>query len=146
MRSGECGAIVWLYGWARSGLGVSANQRVSIVRTGGVPGRRREGGVMASGFQRSKIAGVFEAMDRDRRGALVEGDFVALAERWTTLRGLTPGSEQYARLRAVMLGWWSSLASASRDGARATLDDVMAVVDQLPGMLDAVNATADAMF
>ena len=101
---------------------------------------------MASGFQRSKIAGVFEAMDRDRRGALVEGDFVALAERWTTLRGLTPDSEQYARLRAIMLGWWSSLASASRDGARVALDDVMAVVDQLPGMLDAVSATADAMF
>lgn len=101
---------------------------------------------MASEFQRSKIAGVFEAMDRERRGFLIEDDFVALAARWTTLRGLTPDSAQYPRLQAIMLGWWASLASASADGARATLDDVLAVVDQLSAMLDAVHATADAMF
>jgi hypothetical protein len=101
---------------------------------------------MASDFQRSKVAGVFQAMDRERRGSLAEDDFVALAARWTTLRGLTPDSEQYARLQAIMLGWWTALASASEDGARATLDDVMAVVDHLPAMLDAVSATADAMF
>jgi EF hand domain-containing protein len=101
---------------------------------------------MASDFQRRKIAGVFEAMDLERRGFLLEGDFAALAERWTTLRGLAPDSAQYARLRAIMLGWWASLASASGDGVRATLDDVLAVVDQLPAMLGAVHATADAMF
>jgi hypothetical protein len=101
---------------------------------------------MASDFQRRKIVGVFDAMDREDRGFLVEDDFVALAQRWTTLRGLTPESEQYPRLQAIMLEWWASLASASEDGRRATLDDVMAVVDQLPAMLDAVSATADAMF
>jgi hypothetical protein len=45
-----------------------------------------------------------------------------------------------------MLGWWSALSAASPDGVRARLDDVMAVVDLLPGMTDAVVATADAMF
>lgn len=101
---------------------------------------------MASVFQRRKVAGVFDAMDRELRGFLVEGDFVALAARWTTLRGLAPDSEQYARLQAIMLGWWTSLASAAADSERVELDDVMRVVEQLPGMLDAVAATADAMF
>jgi hypothetical protein len=101
---------------------------------------------MASEFQRRKVAGVFDAMDVDGRGFLTEQDFAALAARWTTLRGLTPGSDPYTRLRAVMLGWWASLSSAAVDGDRATLDDVMVVVDQLPTMTDAVTATAEAMF
>jgi len=73
---------------------------------------------MASEFQRCKIASVFDAMDADGRGYLREADFVALADRWTTQRGLRPGSEQYARLRAIMLGWWASLSSAAADAAR----------------------------
>ncbi|HET6503399.1 MAG TPA: EF-hand domain-containing protein [Amycolatopsis sp.] len=101
---------------------------------------------MASDFQRRKVAGVFDAMDEHGRGFLTEHDFAALAARWTTLRGLAPGSDQYARLRALMLGWWASLSSAAEDRERATLDDVMVVVDQLSTMTDAMTATADAMF
>ena len=101
---------------------------------------------MASDFQRRKIASVFDAMDRDARGFLVEGDFEALAARWTSLRGLTPGSDQYTLLQTIMLGWWTALSSAAEGGERVTIDDVLAVVDQLPNMADAVNATADAMF
>ncbi|GHF47367.1 Ca2+-binding EF-hand superfamily protein [Amycolatopsis bartoniae] len=101
---------------------------------------------MASEFQRRKITGVFDAMDSEDRGFLVERDFEALAARWTALRGVAPGSEQYVRLRTIMLGWWDSLSSAARDRDRVTLDDVLAVVDQLPAMTDAVTATADSMF
>jgi len=105
---------------------------------------------MASDFQRRKIVGVFEAMDGDGRGYLVAGDFEALAARWTTLRGLAPDSDEDARLRAIMLGWWAALSSAAvavdGDGERVELDDVLAVVDQLPAMTEAVTATADAMF
>jgi Ca2+-binding EF-hand superfamily protein len=101
---------------------------------------------MASDFQRRKIAGVFDAMDEDGRGFLVEDDFEALAARWTTLRGLAPGSSPSTRLRAIMLGWWASLSSASENGVRVGLEDVMTVVDVLPSMADAVTATADAMF
>ncbi|GAA5160766.1 EF-hand domain-containing protein [Amycolatopsis dongchuanensis] len=101
---------------------------------------------MASEFQRHKIAGVFEAMDSEDRGFLVEGDFEALAARWTTLRGVAPGSGQYARLRSIMLGWWESLSSTARDRERIRLDDVLEVVDRLPAMTDAVTATADSMF
>lgn len=101
---------------------------------------------MASEFQRRKVVGVFDAMDGDGRGFLIERDFEALAARWTTLRGLAPGSEEYTRLRAIMLGWWASLSSAAEDGDRVTLDDVLTVVDQLPTMTDAVTGTADAMF
>jgi hypothetical protein len=49
-------------------------------------------GLMASEFQRRKVAGVFHAMDKDHRGHLVEADFEALAARWTTLRGAEPGT------------------------------------------------------
>jgi hypothetical protein len=101
---------------------------------------------MASEFQRRKILRVFDAMDADGRGFLIECDFVALAARWTTLRGLSPDAAQYGRLSAVMFGWWQSLSSAARDPRRVFLDDVMTVVDLLPGMADAVIATADAMF
>ena len=101
---------------------------------------------MASEFQRKKVAAVLSAMDRDGRGHLVEDDFVALADRWTVLRGADPGSEEWERLRSVMTGWWSSLSAAARDPEHVHLDDVMAVVDVLPEMTEAVTATADAMF
>jgi hypothetical protein len=101
---------------------------------------------MASEFQRRKILSVFEAMDADGRGFLTEDDFAALAARWTTLRGLTPESEQFGQLDAIMTGWWHSLSAAARDPRRVYLDDVLTVVDLLPGMADAVTATADAMF
>ncbi|HTJ72098.1 MAG TPA: EF-hand domain-containing protein [Actinospica sp.] len=101
---------------------------------------------MASTFQRQKVVGVFDAMDPQQRGYLVRDDFADLAARWTTLRGLEPDSEQYAQLREIMLGWWASLSSAALDPERVVLDDVMAVVDLLPHMADAVTATADAMF
>ena len=101
---------------------------------------------MASEFQRRKILGVFDAMDAEGRGFLIERDFAALAGRWAALRGLPPGSERSARLTAIMTGWWQSLSSAARDPLRVFLDDVLTVVDLLPGMADAVSATADAMF
>ncbi|GAA1662993.1 EF-hand domain-containing protein [Fodinicola feengrottensis] len=101
---------------------------------------------MASDFQRGKVAGVFAAMDEDSRGFLIERDFASLAQRWTTLRGLEPGTDQYERLREIMLGWWASLRTAAGGRDRVTLDDVMALVDQLPTMVDAVTGTADAMF
>lgn len=101
---------------------------------------------MASDFQRNKISGVFHAMDTQGHGYLVEHDFEALARRWTDLRGLAPTSGQAERLRAIMLGWWASLSAAAQDPEIVRLDDVMAVVDMLPAMTDAVTATADAMF
>lgn len=103
---------------------------------------------MASEFQRRKVAGVFRAMDVDGDGLLTEADFRALAARWTAIRGLVPGSEGHQRLNAIMLGWWTTLRSAAdqdRD-ENVTLDEVLQVVDQLPGMPEAVAGTAVAMF
>jgi Ca2+-binding EF-hand superfamily protein len=103
-------------------------------------------GCMASEFQRRKVAGVFTAMDKDRRGHLVQADFEALAARWTAVRGRPPGSFDHERLRGIMVGWWSSLSAAAADPERVGMEDVLAVVDVLPSMAEAVHATADAMF
>jgi Ca2+-binding EF-hand superfamily protein len=101
---------------------------------------------MASEFQRRKITGVFRAMDVDGDGFLQQRDFEALRDRWTALRGVSPGSPGYERLAGVMMGWWGTLRAASERGERVTLDEVMQLVDRLPGMPDAVAATATAMF
>ena len=64
------------------------------------------------------------------------------------LRGLEPGSAEYESLAGIMLGWWAALRAASdvnRDD-KVSLDEVLLVVDQLPTMLDSVEATANAMF
>ena len=103
---------------------------------------------MASAFQRRKIAGVFGAMDVNGDGLLEEADFEALTARWMKVRDWLPGSEGYERIRGVMMGWWETLREAAdqdRDD-RVTLDDVMAVIDQLHGMTEAVEATARSMF
>lgn len=99
---------------------------------------------MASEFQRRKIAGVFHAMDADGDGCLKEADFTALTARWIRIRG----AGDHTRLSTIMMGWWTTLLAASdldRDD-RVTLDEVMALVDRLGGMSDAVAGTAEAMF
>lgn len=101
---------------------------------------------MASRLQRGKVTAVFRAMDADGDGYLTEADFRAIAERWTRLRGAAPGDRE--RVAALMLGWWHALSTAyDADGDdRVTVEEVLAVVDHLPEMLDSVAATASAMF
>jgi Ca2+-binding EF-hand superfamily protein len=103
---------------------------------------------MASEFQQAKIAGVFRAMDVDGDGYLTRQDFTALADRWTALRGLPPGSSGYQRLGEIMMGWWATLLAAAdpAGGELITLADVLTVVDRLGDMPDAVADTANAMF
>jgi Ca2+-binding EF-hand superfamily protein len=99
---------------------------------------------MASEFQRTKITGVFEAMDADGDGFLRESDFAALTARWAAIRG----GDDHARLTALMMGWWEALLATSdldRD-EKITLDEVMLLVDRLGGMPGAVVGTAEAMF
>ncbi|MBP2478349.1 Ca2+-binding EF-hand superfamily protein [Crossiella equi] len=99
---------------------------------------------MATDLQRRKVATVFAAMDANGDGFLDEHDFAALADRWAAVRG--PGD--HALLREIMLGWWTTLLTASdldRDN-KVTLDEVLGVVDRLPGMPEAVTGTAEAMF
>jgi Ca2+-binding EF-hand superfamily protein len=104
---------------------------------------------VASEFQRRKVAAVFDAMDVDSDGFLDESDFLALTDRWTETRDWPPGSPGHTRLTEIMMGWWAALvavADANNDN-KASLDEVMSVVDRLPGELhDAVVATANAMF
>jgi hypothetical protein len=96
---------------------------------------------MASDFQHSKIARVFTAMDADGDGYLTEDDFRALTARWITLRG----DGDHTRLTAIMMGWWTTLRDAAGTG-QVAIDDVLAVVDQLGQMPQAVTGTAEAVF
>jgi Ca2+-binding EF-hand superfamily protein len=101
---------------------------------------------MASEFQRRKVAGVFHAMDIEGDGYLVEGDFEALTDRWNAIQGWEPTSPHHERMRTIMMGWWHALRDAAHEDERVTLDEVLAVVDQLHLAPDAVLATGHAMF
>ncbi|WP_156757070.1 EF-hand domain-containing protein [Actinokineospora pegani] len=99
---------------------------------------------MASELQRKKMSIVFTAMDDNGDGFLERADFEALTDRWTSIRG-TVGAQ---RLREIMMGWWQVLLEASdtnRD-QRVTVEEVLAVVDNLGSMLHLVRATAESMF
>ncbi|UOX93157.1 EF-hand domain-containing protein [Amycolatopsis sp. FBCC-B4732] len=103
---------------------------------------------MASDFQRRKIAGIFGAMDADDDGYLTESDFRALTARWLDVRGTDGGTPEGVKLTSIMMGWWTTLRDASdrdRDG-KVSLDEVLAVVDELPKTPGAVTGTASAMF
>ncbi|MDX6681102.1 MAG: hypothetical protein QOG94_1141 [Solirubrobacteraceae bacterium] len=103
---------------------------------------------MASDFQRRKVAAVFHAMDADANGFLERADFELLTQRWVAIRDWQPGASGPERLEAIMMGWWEAvrtLSDADRDGM-VSLDELMVVVDQLPGMDAEVLGTADAMF
>ncbi|HEY6493343.1 MAG TPA: EF-hand domain-containing protein [Trebonia sp.] len=96
---------------------------------------------MTSDFQRSKVVRVFAAMDTNGDGFLTEGDFRALTARWIDLRG----EGDHTRLTTVMMGWWGTLRDAAATD-QVALDDVLAVVDRLTLMPQAVTGTAEAMF
>ncbi|CRK62231.1 calcium binding protein [Alloactinosynnema sp. L-07] len=101
---------------------------------------------MASTFQRRKITNVFRAMDLDNDGYLTESDFAALTTRWTTILGASPGSADHTRVQAIMMGWWTTLHAASDGDDRVTVEEVLAVVDHLSTMTEAVTATAHTLF
>jgi Ca2+-binding EF-hand superfamily protein len=80
-------------------------------------------------------------MDADGDGHLTEGDFGALTKRWIALRG----GGDHARLTTIMMGWWATLRDAAGTD-RVAIGDVLAVVDLLGQMPEAVTGTAAAMF
>ncbi|MFC9341631.1 EF-hand domain-containing protein [Streptomyces sp. NPDC057020] len=103
---------------------------------------------MASGFQHAKVQAMFEAFDTDGNGYLEGSDFEALAERWEQLPRVAAEPELASRVRTVMMSWWEHL-STSGDGGRVQrigMAELMAVVDRLPSMPQAVTATADTIF
>lgn len=103
---------------------------------------------MASVFQQLKIRNMFAAFDADGDGHLRKDDFEALVDRWSRLPGVERGTELRARVETVLMGWWHGLlevADADNDG-RVSRDELLTLVDRLPGMREAVTATADTIF
>jgi Ca2+-binding EF-hand superfamily protein len=80
-------------------------------------------------------------MDADGDGFLTEDDFQALTKRWIALRS----DGDHARLTTIMMGWWATLRDAAGTG-HVAIGDVLAVVDLLGQMPEAVTGTAAAMF
>lgn len=103
---------------------------------------------MASGFQRVKVQAMFEAFDVDGDGYLEGADFEALAGRWERLPRVAAEPELAARVRTVMMSWWEHLSTGGGEGRveRIGMAELMAMVDRLPAMPQAVTATADTIF
>lgn len=101
---------------------------------------------MTTDFRRRKIAGVFHSMDVNHDGYLTEGDFEALTDRWNAIQGWDDTSPHHQRMRAVMMGSWTTLESAAEEDDKVALDDVLRVADQLHLAVDAVHTTAASMF
>lgn len=103
---------------------------------------------MASVFQQRKVENMFAAFDVNGDGYLQKDDFEALVVRWSRLPGVEPGTALRARVETVLMGWWDgllSVADANRDG-KVDLAELLALVDRLPTMREAVTATADTLF
>ncbi|MFJ8039289.1 EF-hand domain-containing protein [Kitasatospora sp. NPDC096147] len=103
---------------------------------------------MANEFQRRKLRNVFAAFDADGDGYLRKADFEALVVRWSQLPAVQRSSELHARVEAFLLGWWDHLAAVAdtnRDD-RVDMDEMLALVDQLPTIRGTVTATADTVF
>ncbi|MEK9520629.1 EF-hand domain-containing protein [Streptomyces sp. NPDC087908] len=103
---------------------------------------------MASGFQRVKVQAMFDAFDADGNGYLEGSDFEALAGRWERLPRVAGEPELAARVHTVLMGWWELLSTSGGDGRveRIGMAELMAMVDRLPSMPQAVTATADTIF
>jgi len=103
---------------------------------------------LAGEFRRTKLTGMFLAFDADRNGYLDQHDFQGLADRIHRQPRVAGDPELAQRVSEVTLGWWDHLAAAADRGGNGQvgLDEVLAMVDRLPAMLDHVNATSDAVF
>lgn len=103
---------------------------------------------MASEFQREKLRAMFDAFDADGNGYLEEADFAALAIRWGRLPRVRTETGLAVRVESVMRGWWQQLSAAvdTDEDGRIDMDDLLAMVDLLPSIPDAVTATADTVF
>ena len=99
---------------------------------------------MASEFQREKLRAMFDAFDADGNGYLEEADFAALAIRWGRLPRVRTETGLAVRVESVMRGWWQQLSAAvdTDEDGRIDMDDLLAMVDLLPSIPDAVTATA----
>ncbi|MFK4540577.1 hypothetical protein RKD29_000173 [Streptomyces tendae] len=90
--------------------------------------------------------------DTDGNGFLEEGDFEALAARWSRLPRVAASPELSVRVRGVMTGWWQELSAAAAAAAdpsrpgRGSMDELMTVIERLPAMAEAVPAPADTIF
>jgi len=86
---------------------------------------------MLSDLRRRKFANYFSILDRSGNGLLGESDLARIVEGVTAVRGLEPGTEEYAALEAAIMATWTHLmeyADQNRDNG-VSLDEWLATLE-----------------
>src|SRR3954454_7373268 len=85
---------------------------------------------MLSDLRRRKFTNYFSILDRSGNGKLGEADLERIVEGVTGVRGLEPGSEEYAAMEAAIMATWRHLmehADQAQDGG-VSLDEWLATL------------------
>jgi len=86
---------------------------------------------MLSDLRRRKFTNYFSILDRSGNGKLGEADLERIVEGVTGVRGLEPGSEEYAAMEAAIMATWRHLmehADQAQDGG-VSLDEWLATLE-----------------
>ena len=102
---------------------------------------------MLTPFQQRKLEKMFELYDANKDGYIEAADYARVAEGFAVGTGCTPGSADYANLRATYLGFWEHLrqaADADQDG-KVTRAEFVASYDTLLSMRESIEGVSRAI-
>jgi Ca2+-binding EF-hand superfamily protein len=86
---------------------------------------------MLSDLRRRKFTNYFSVLDRSGNGKLGEADLEHIVEGVTAVRGLAPGSEEYAAMEGAIMATWTHLMEHADQGGDGgvTLDEWLATLE-----------------
>ena len=86
---------------------------------------------MLSDLRRRKFTNYFSILDRSGNGSLGQADLDRIVKGVTAVRGLEPGSDEYAAMEAAIMATWTHLMEhADQDGDDGvSLDDWLATLE-----------------
>jgi len=86
---------------------------------------------MLSELRRRKFTNYFSILDRSGNGSLGEADLDRIVQGVTAVRGLEPGSDEYAAMETAIMATWTHLMEhADQDGDNGvSLDEWLATLE-----------------